>query len=86
MPASPANNSDSVPGSGTQLSEECTAGSPPVDLRRDASRNLYDAAVMDEKAIRGAALITLRRSTLKRFPPEPERRAWLRWAAGFAKS
>jgi hypothetical protein len=34
---------------------------------------------MDEKAIRRAALITLRRATCVRFPPGLERRAWLRW-------
>jgi hypothetical protein len=52
----------------------------------DAGRPLYDAAAMDEKAARRAALVTLRRSIVERFPPEPERRAWLRWAAGLAKS
>jgi hypothetical protein len=32
---------------------------------------------MDAKAIRRAALITLRRAILERFPPGRERRAWL---------
>ena len=41
---------------------------------------------VDEKAIRRAVLITRRRSILKRFRPGPERRVWLRWAAGLAKS
>ena len=36
---------------------------------------------MDEKAIRRAALITLRRAICERFPPGRERRAWLRWLA-----
>jgi hypothetical protein len=34
---------------------------------------------MDERAIRRAALITLRRAILERFPPGLERRTWLRW-------
>jgi hypothetical protein len=34
---------------------------------------------MEEKAIRRAALITLRRAICERFPPGLERRAWLRW-------
>ena len=38
-------------------------------------------ARMDEKAIRRAALVTLQRAILERFPPGPERRAWLRWLA-----
>jgi hypothetical protein len=39
---------------------------------------------VDEKAIRRAALITLRRAICERFPPGPERRAWLRWVASSA--
>jgi hypothetical protein len=46
----------------------------------DAGRDLYDAGGMDEKAIRRAALLTLRRAICKRFPPGRERRAWLTWA------
>jgi hypothetical protein len=34
---------------------------------------------MDKRAIRRAALITLRRAILERFPPGRERTAWLRW-------
>src|SRR5262252_7452113 len=34
---------------------------------------------MDEKAIRRAALITVRRAICERFPPGRERQAWLRW-------
>jgi len=34
---------------------------------------------MDEKSIRRAALITLRRAILKRLPAGRERSAWLRW-------
>jgi hypothetical protein len=44
----------------------------------DSGRRLHHAVGMDEKAIRRAALITVRRAILKRFPPRPERRAWLR--------
>jgi hypothetical protein len=51
-------------------------------LSSDAGCDLYDAGAMDEKAIRRAALVTLKRAILERFPPGPERRAWLRWAAG----
>jgi hypothetical protein len=35
----------------------------------DSARGLYDARGMDEKAIRRAALITLRRAICERFPP-----------------
>jgi len=31
---------------------------------------------MDERAIRRAALTTVRRAICERFPPGPERRAW----------
>jgi hypothetical protein len=41
---------------------------------------------VDEKAIRRAALITLRRAICERFPLGPERRAWLRWAVRAANS
>ena len=34
---------------------------------------------MDEKAIRRAALVTVRRATCQRFPPLRERRVCLRW-------
>jgi hypothetical protein len=40
---------------------------------------------MDEKAITRAALITVRRAILERFPPGPERTRWLRWAVHAAK-
>jgi hypothetical protein len=43
-------------------------------------------SVMDERAIRRAALLTLRRAIVERFPPGPERTWWLRWAARVAKS
>jgi hypothetical protein len=39
---------------------------------------------MDEKAIRRAALVTVRRAILERFPPGPERETWLRWAEQIA--
>jgi hypothetical protein len=42
---------------------------------------LYDDGTVDEKAIRRAALITLRRAICERFPAGRERRAWLTWAA-----
>ena len=48
-------------------------------LSSDAAGGLYDAGGMDEKAIRRAALITLRRAIYERFPRGPERRAWLGW-------
>jgi len=47
----------------------------------DAAGGLYDAGGMDEKAVRRAALITLRRAIWERFPPGRERDAWLTWAA-----
>jgi len=37
---------------------------------------------MDAKAIRRAALITLRRAICERFPPGRERDAWLAWVQG----
>jgi len=40
---------------------------------------VYNAAGMDSKAIKRAALMTLRRAMLERFPPGRERTAWLRW-------
>jgi hypothetical protein len=40
---------------------------------------LYEAASMDERAIRRAALVTVRRAICERFPLGAERRAWLRW-------
>jgi hypothetical protein len=36
-------------------------------------------AYLGGDAPRLAALVTLRRAILERFPPGPERRAWLRW-------
>jgi hypothetical protein len=45
-------------------------------LSSDAAGGLYDAGPVDEKAVRRAALITLRRAICERFPPGPERRAW----------
>jgi hypothetical protein len=44
------------------------------------------AGSMDEKAIKRAALLTLRRALRERFPPGVERTRWLRWAARAAKS
>jgi hypothetical protein len=41
---------------------------------------------MDEKAIRRAALITLRRAILQSFPPGAERRKRLRWLAAVARN
>ena len=40
-----------------------------------------DTHGMDDKAIRQAALITLRCAICERFPPGQERRAWLTWDA-----
>jgi len=40
---------------------------------------------MDEKAIRRAALVTVRRAILERFPPGRERDAWLRWVERLAE-
>jgi hypothetical protein len=37
-------------------------------------------AVMDGRAIRRAALATLRRAIRERFPPGRARRVWLAWA------
>ena len=37
------------------------------------------AETVDKKAIRQAALITLRRAICERFPLSPARTAWLRW-------
>jgi hypothetical protein len=48
-----------------------------VEMADDARRDLHHAGGMDEQAIRRAALITLRRAILKRFPPGPERTRWL---------
>jgi hypothetical protein len=41
---------------------------------------------MDSKAIKRAALMTLRRAIFERFPPGPTRRAWLRWAERLERS
>ena len=51
----------------------------PAEMANDSERDPQDAGGMDEKAIRRAALLTLRRAILTRFPPGHERRAWLRW-------
>lgn len=37
---------------------------------------------MDSSAVKRAALETLRRAILKRFPPGRERECWLMWADG----
>lgn len=37
---------------------------------------------MDSNAVKRAALVTLRRAILKRFPPGRERECWLMWADG----
>ena len=42
-----------------------------------------DAGGVDKQAIREAALVTVRRAILERFPPRPERRACLRWFRHF---
>jgi hypothetical protein len=39
---------------------------------------------MDERAIRRAALVTVRRAILNRVPRGPERDAWLRWVIGIS--
>jgi hypothetical protein len=41
-------------------------------------------AAMDKRAIRRAALVTLRRAICERFAAGAERRAWLRWASRLA--
>jgi hypothetical protein len=50
-------------------------------LSSDAAGDLYDAGTVDARAIRRAALITLRRAICERFPPGRERDSWLPWAA-----
>lgn len=47
----------------------------------DAGRYPQDADAIDAKAIRRAALITLRRAICERFPPGKEQTKWLRWIA-----
>ena len=57
------------------------------EMANDASRELHHPGGMDGKAIRRAALVTLRRAILERFLPGAERTAWLRWLGaptGFA--
>jgi hypothetical protein len=39
---------------------------------------------MDEKAVRRAALVTLRRAIWEHFPPGVERTGWLRWLTRIA--
>jgi hypothetical protein len=51
-----------------QYSMGLSAGSHPI-LSSDASRRLYHAAGMDERVIRRAALVTVRRAILERFLP-----------------
>jgi len=46
---------------------------------RDARGDLPHADAVGERAIRRAALITLRRAICKRFPAGRQRRAWPRW-------
>jgi hypothetical protein len=46
----------------------------------DARRKPVDTERMNDEALKRAALVTLRRAICERFPPGPERRAWLRWA------
>jgi len=43
------------------------------------NHELRDACDMDEKAMRRAALITVRRAICERFPPGQERDSWLAW-------
>src|SRR5215471_19859 len=50
-------------------------------LGSDAAGRLYDAGTVDEKAIRRAALTTLRRAVCERFPAGREPRGLLTWAA-----
>jgi len=44
----------------------------------DARRDYTTLASMDEKAMRRAALVTLRRALCERCPPGSERPGWLR--------
>jgi hypothetical protein len=50
-----------------------------AEMANDSSRGLYHARVMDERAIRRAALVTLRPAVCERFPPGPVRARCLRW-------
>ena len=56
------------------------------DIPADAGRRLYHAVGMDEARLIRAAQITVRRAICERFPPGPERRAWLQCAALLWKS
>ena len=53
---------------------------PRQKLSGDAGRGLHHAAGMDEKAVRRAAFVTVRRAICERFPPGRERAKWLAWA------
>jgi len=83
------------PGAARLTSRDRPFGAPPRALfLDDRTRNSVVIAgtscpmlsVMDERAIRRAVLLTLRRAIVERFPPGPERTWWLRWAARVAKS
>jgi hypothetical protein len=57
----------------TQGPYEPISGSSRSKDTRDAGRDRPDAGIMDQRILRRAALITLRRAILERFPPGPER-------------
>jgi hypothetical protein len=61
-------------GAGSRLYARVSARSRHK-LSRDAGRDLHHAGGMDKKAIRRAALVTVRRAICERFPPGRERRA-----------
>jgi hypothetical protein len=68
----------------TEYQDELLAGyfgAIAAEMANDAGRDLYDAGGMDEKTIRRAAAVTLRRAICVRFPPGQERRRWLRRVA-----
>jgi hypothetical protein len=50
-----------------------------AEMASDTGCHLHHADGVDAKAIRRAALITLRRAMFQRLPPGPQRRAWLQW-------
>jgi hypothetical protein len=67
------------------LRYECdSSGLDDVLMNRiQASRQLGGCTPlpgMEERVIRRAALVTVRRAICERFPPGAERRAWLAWA------
>jgi hypothetical protein len=65
---------DAVAAAGSKRAEAPTVSEQSRSkFSRDASRVLYEAVGMDQKAIRRAALITLRRAICEHYPPGRER-------------